>query len=690
MTLKYVMLVLLCLSSLVLAQDKITENVTIPADNITIPIDNATQINQVTVASIDAKASQVLEKVKYSDMLMSFFGTEYTAGENATVWLQLLRNYQPVNNAVCFITIYQPNKTVLYDTSIMTFLNSSDGVYYFDLITPSITGIYIVTAKCNIPANVFWDGFSDYSNLEAYGNITISGNKIVLGTYLVVQLGNVTLSPSGWWHLNENSGTTAYDSSGYGKNGLLSAGGWTTGKLNNCWTNNLVDTGITVSSFGNYERNESFSAEAWIYTTSTASQTVLGKMIDTGSGEGWAFTVSSNKVKAQLRNSTGGQISAVSYASVNDGVFHHIVMTYNGNSTADGIVIYVDGVENTTGRTTTTLLGSVKTSAVFSMGSRNLKQIFFYGKIDEVAVYNNYVLNQSEVAFRYNNSYGTERMNDSTYVTQNAVNGFIRSNPIILTGTNWLDFSSVYDVKDGSIDFQVLNSANSTLCSALGNITSCAGATTPIKLFANLSMPTNLSVSPEIDSWIVAMFQASSEEMRGSGEMHVSSASAAPVAVVPFTGTLAVSMDGSCTKSYPCGFTVGVTGAPAGLWPNTLDIWLLENGQPIADVFRAESTEEDNYQHLPYTINFTGGGSVNGKFEPGALLQVGKEYVLSASIGNVSANTSFTVENFRQPDLLGDALLTATYASPWIIFVFIVVFLLVFLIYLFLIFPRRR
>jgi hypothetical protein len=102
-------------------------------------------------------------------------------------------------------------------------------------------------------------------------------------------------------------------------------------------------------------------------------------------------------------------------------------------------------------------------------------------------------------------------------------NGYVRSVPIVLNESYyWDEFRSSYDLKDGSIDFKILNSVNSTLCSGLGSILSCAGSTSPIKLYADLTRPTGNS--PEIDEWLVSWLPPTIEEIRGASEMHISPA----------------------------------------------------------------------------------------------------------------------------------------------------------------------
>jgi len=76
-----------------------------------------------------------------------FMGTEYVAGTNGTMFLQLLTTDGfPIDNASCRITIYYPNKTKFIDNEQMVFLE--DGIYYYDFVVPNTYGVYIARANC--------------------------------------------------------------------------------------------------------------------------------------------------------------------------------------------------------------------------------------------------------------------------------------------------------------------------------------------------------------------------------------------------------------------------------------------------------------------------------------------------------------------------------------------------------------
>jgi len=80
---------------------------------------------------------------------MTAFGTEYQAGDaNGTMFLQLVENMLPKNDASCVIDVYYPDKTYYLNGATMTYLNNSDGLYYKDMAIPNQLGVYMASAKC--------------------------------------------------------------------------------------------------------------------------------------------------------------------------------------------------------------------------------------------------------------------------------------------------------------------------------------------------------------------------------------------------------------------------------------------------------------------------------------------------------------------------------------------------------------
>lgn len=100
------------------------------------------------VKDIKDITSKIWKKVS---TVMKFHETEYSTGDNATFFLQLLEDEQPVNDGYCFLSAYYPDKTSLLTDVAMTHLSGSDGLYYYDTTLPSQTGVYMLSATCFYP-----------------------------------------------------------------------------------------------------------------------------------------------------------------------------------------------------------------------------------------------------------------------------------------------------------------------------------------------------------------------------------------------------------------------------------------------------------------------------------------------------------------------------------------------------------
>jgi hypothetical protein len=491
-------------------------------------VDSYCMVNGTKILSADTfHIAQWTEEIKNisSGVSINFFGTEYSPNEDGTIWLQLLRNYQSINNASCYITAYFPNKTKMLDSIMMNYLSDSDGLYYYDLTIPEETGIYMLSAKCNIPQDAFSDDFLDYSKVESYTNVTINNSNVKLTD---VQCNNTTaLYPYAWYHLNETSGTSVSDSSGNGRNGItVNDPTWVAGKLNNALQfNKTANQYVNGGDIANFERTQKFSVETWFKTIiNTPASILVSRTLCPTNCRGWQIYIDSGKIYFDLINTWSSNVIRVSVpATYANGAWHHLIVTYNGSSKASGINISFDGSLLTKTIVYDTLTATIQNTGNFTISSRNGVEYFFNGTEDEVVIYDKN-LNSTEISFRYNNSYGTESMTNQTCSGSSTTSGVIRSIPIINNFTIWYSFGADYVTNNGSINFKILNSSNDIICSGLGDISSCANNTSPIKIYAEITRPIVNDSSPTIGRWWVTWASETIEnEIRGSGEIHVSS-----------------------------------------------------------------------------------------------------------------------------------------------------------------------
>ncbi|KAA9339459.1 T9SS type A sorting domain-containing protein [Hymenobacter busanensis] len=168
------------------------------------------------------------------------------------------------------------------------------------------------------------------------------------------------------------------------------------GSLSNADAQTLPGSGkaLTFSGFGNYinagagNRNitQQVTVEAWIKTSTSNYQFVLGKYSD-GSGQDKGYHLVTNGGRAGFHGRAGvGQYftSGLSVTRVDDGRWHHLAGVCTGSTWQ----VYVDGIlEGSTTYNYTN--GNLASSVPMAIGMYYLaNDQFFNGQMDEVRVWN--------------------------------------------------------------------------------------------------------------------------------------------------------------------------------------------------------------------------------------------------------------------------------------------------------------
>ena len=227
----------------------------------------------------------------------------------------------------------------------------------------------------------------------------------------------LALSPSAYWRLGESSGTNATDETGnydgtYTNSPTLGATGLLEGDSDTAITTNgtnYVDCGDILS----FERTDEFSLTfSFDGVVSSTEQPILGKT-STGS-QGILVSVDNGDLTVYIMGSWPTNTIDVRVPVVFEGL-NHVVVTYDGSSTAAGVIVYINGVEQTPNVLNDTLSTTTINSASWKIGSS-------YGAgvactIDEVAIFSK-TLTSEEVNSIYT---GFLNLDTSTY------SGLVRS-----------------------------------------------------------------------------------------------------------------------------------------------------------------------------------------------------------------------------------------------------------------------
>lgn len=167
-------------------------------------------------------------------------------------------------------------------------------------------------------------------------------------------------------------------------------GGQEASALNFDGVNDYVSLGNLPSI--NFEKTNMFTLESWIKTaTTTSEKPIISKMINSSPFRGYELLMTSDgKIGLYLINNYPSNYIRVETQAnnFNNNQWHHIAVSYNGNSNASGIAIYVDGFMQPVNVIANSLNDTITTTAELRLGVRTSSTNYFNGSIDEVRIWN--------------------------------------------------------------------------------------------------------------------------------------------------------------------------------------------------------------------------------------------------------------------------------------------------------------
>ena len=185
------------------------------------------------------------------------------------------------------------------------------------------------------------------------------------------------------YSFNESSGSTVLDPSGNGNNGTISNAYRTSdARYGSALSFNGKSSMVTVPDSSSLDLTNTMTLEAWVKpgnTLGTAWKTIVLKE-QTGELVYGLYANSKQRVPAGIAYS-GGERTSWGTSQLPIGVWTHVATTYDGSA----VRLYVNG--NLV--STTSATGSMPVSGgALRIGGNSIWNEWFYGKIDEVRVYN--------------------------------------------------------------------------------------------------------------------------------------------------------------------------------------------------------------------------------------------------------------------------------------------------------------
>jgi prepilin-type N-terminal cleavage/methylation domain-containing protein len=252
----------------------------------------------------------------------------------------------------------------------------------FQISCYSIDPCVALTTDCNIIRLVKIE--TDFTNTQ--------GPNKTFTAYAYLQT-NANTDIVGHWKLDETSGSTAADSSGFGRNGTLTNmtdDEWTTGLIGGALAFDGTNDYVTIPD-GAYLHIENLSISFWVKTSQTGSSgnwymnpLILEKDTPGLGNDGFGTGLNNQKLEFVIGDSV-----LTSNKSVSDEVWHHIALTKDSSKNT---AIYIDGILDNSGVAVYNFTNTV----ALHIG-KPLQGVYFNGVIDDVRIYNR-VLEPNEIA----------------------------------------------------------------------------------------------------------------------------------------------------------------------------------------------------------------------------------------------------------------------------------------------------
>jgi len=167
---------------------------------------------------------------------------------------------------------------------------------------------------------------------------------------------------------------------------------------------NGIDKYLDWGAIANYERTQAFSVSIWSKNSDAGFQHFINRIQGVSPFRGWqVYKDTAQKLTFSLiSNASGNNIQTNGDSTVlNDGNWHHIVVTYDGSTNGSGVKMYIDANPEVVSVTADSLSATTLFATSTLVGKRTDGVGHVDGKIEEPAIYTD-VLTPTEVTEIYN------------------------------------------------------------------------------------------------------------------------------------------------------------------------------------------------------------------------------------------------------------------------------------------------
>lgn len=162
-------------------------------------------------------------------------------------------------------------------------------------------------------------------------------------------------------------------------------------------------TAYACDTAPNFKAGEPFSFGVWVKPMNDSGGAIFAQMDVDNKFSGYDLWMQARQIGIHIISSwSNDAVKVVSAEKLKAGVWHHVVVTYDGSKKAAGVEIYINNKKAKKKIEADRLIGSIETKVPFKIGSRS-KGNYWKGAVDDIRIYNR-VLSKSEIANLHSNA----------------------------------------------------------------------------------------------------------------------------------------------------------------------------------------------------------------------------------------------------------------------------------------------
>lgn len=246
--------------------------------------------------------------------------------------------------------------------------------------------LVIVTTDTAIDANQFYVGRQGSNYYDGTMDEVRTYNR-ALTSAEIAKLYSWAAGPIAHWNMDENTGTTANDSTGNGNTGTLTSGPtWVPGKFGVATYYDGSNDYTLVTDSNLLDVTTNFTISAWVYPTSlTGDQYIVTKDgVGTDTTDSYTFFVQNS---GRICYHTNNRLSNVcpNAPTVDINSWNHVAIAFDDDTSVKA-TLYVDGVAQASDGDTTQAPIPLTTNLLIGREGNSGDE--FNGKLDDIKIYN--------------------------------------------------------------------------------------------------------------------------------------------------------------------------------------------------------------------------------------------------------------------------------------------------------------